>query len=1443
MDVRPNFEAKLLAAFAAASLVVVVLAAITWKVSQDAIEAALWVSHSHEVLDNVARAGEDTVLIESITRGYIISGDAGPLAERDMAISAREIVLRRIRDLTADNARQQERWARLREAADGRLAISRRAIQLRETEGFDAARAYSATAPVRETRERYLQVIREMEEEERRLLEERQAEQLREREIAVAAGALAALALIALLAATHFLIRRQMRSTEASRRALELANVRIQSVLDTVADGIITIGEHGIVETLNPAAERIFGYAAAEVIGHNVKMLMPEPYHSEHDGYLERYRVTGKARVIGIGREVAGRRKDGSTFPLELAVSEMRLNGERNFTGVVRDITVRKHTEAALRESEENLSTTLHSIGDAVLATDIEGRVTRMNPVAERLTGWPFAEAQGRPIDEVFRIVNEQTRAPAVVPVAKVIETGELQGLGNHTALIARDGTERPVADSAAPIRDAAGQVSGVVLVFRDVTAERQVERMIREQNELLEQRVRERTVQLRESEERLNFSLRPSHTGGWDLDLLDHTAHRTLEHDRIFGHGSLLPQWTYEMFLEHVLPEDRAEVDRRFREATAAQTDWSFECRIRRVDGEIRWIWAAGKHQRDETGQMQRMAGIVQDITERKQAEEALRRLNLELEAKVAARTKELEQANLTLTNREEEIRSVVENIVDCIITIDEEGIIHSANQVVEKIFGYALEDVIGQNVSMLMPEPHRGAHDGYLENYRRTGQARIIGIGREVEGLHKNGERIALDLAISEYFVRGQRFFTGILRDIRDRVRIVKDLEQARLDAEQANRAKSTFLAAMSHEIRTPMNGVIGMVDVLHQTSLKGYQVEIVDTIRDSAYSLLGIIEDILDFSKIEAGRLEIERASISVTAVVEQVCDMLDHLAAKKGVELTLFTDPTIPEEVLSDALRLRQVLVNLASNAIKFSSGGPRPGKVSIRARLAEHGSERVTVEFQVADNGIGMGEETQARLFTSFTQADVSTTRRFGGTGLGLAISRQLVNLMGGEITLRSDLDQGSTFRVRLPFAPLPPKSDAGRVVPDIAGLSCLAVGSAEGLADDLAVYLTHGGAAVERVSDLAIARKRASAYPAGLSVWVIDAGDERPSVDELHVATGARPDLEVRFVVIGRGQRRKPRAAASDLVLVDGNALSRQAFLKAVAIAAGRAQSEAETPSGKTEAEVSPPSHEEARRQGRLILVAEDNETNQKVILRQLGLLGFAADIAGNGRDALERWRTAKYALLLTDLHMPKMDGYELAAAIRTEEQGLRHTPIVALTANALAGEAERCREAGMDDYLSKPTPLEKLKAMLTNWLPVAAEPVPDLNVPLAPQAAALLPVDVSVLKTLVGDDAAVIREFLQDFRASSARIAAELRAACQQGRATVAGAAAHKLKSSARSVGALKLGDLCAELEQAGKTGENKTLAVLLPRFEQELATVEQYLDSLIAVAVRDRE
>ncbi len=822
----------------------------------------------------------------------------------------------------------------------------------------------------------------------------------------------------------------------------------------------------------------------------------------------------------------------------------------------------------------------------------------------------------------------------------------------------------------------------------------------------------------------------------------------------------------------------------------------------------------------------------LLSVIEDRKQAEESLRQLNEELEQKVSSRTAALEQTNLDISKKEEEIRSVVDHMMDCVITINDQGIILSANPAVEKILGYSHDEVIGENVSMLMLEPDHSAHDSYLDRHMRTGETRIIGIGREIVGKSKSGELIPMELSISEYLVQGARYFTGILRDIRERKRITLAMEQAMLKAEKANRAKSEFLAAMSHEIRTPMNGVIGMVDVLQQSSLNGAQTEMANIIHDSAFALLSIIDDILDFSKIEAGKLQIESVPMSIADVVESACETMSHIALHKDVELTLFTDPGIPAQVMGDPGRLRQILVNLTNNAVKFSSGQTRQGKVSVRTLPTESTAEQVKLEFRVTDNGIGMDAATQARLFTPFSQANSSTTRTYGGTGLGLAISRQLVNIKGGDISVQSEPGKGSVFIVRLAFQRVPEQPEATPSL--VAGLNCLVAGGSEGLADDIGAYLVHAGAKVERQAELAAVKEWIAKRPPGMCIVVVDTAAANLPLDQLRAAARAHPAQQTHFVVIRRGQRRKPRVEEDDLVLVDGNLLSRKVLLKAVAVASGRVKvSDWQAVTGEVKTVLTPLSREEARQQGSLILVAEDNEINQKVVLQQLKLLGQTADIVGNGRDALELWQSGDYGILITDLHMPEMDGYELTTSIRSAETGKTRIPIIAFTANALKGEAAHCREVGMDDYLSKPVQLVSLKAMLDKWLPRGShENEGDVPMVNRLQASSPLPVDVNVLKALIGDDEAAIREFLHDFRLSAAKIAAELRTACASGQAATAGALAHKLKSSSRSVGAMALGELCAGMEQAGKAGNNKALAALLPKFEQELASVAHFLE-----------
>ncbi len=656
--------------------------------------------------------------------------------------------------------------------------------------------------------------------------------------------------------------------------------------------------------------------------------------------------------------------------------------------------------------------------------------------------------------------------------------------------------------------------------------------------------------------------------------------------------------------------------------------------------------------------------------------------------------------------------------------------------------------------------------------------------------------------------------------------------DLDQARREADAANRAKSAFLATMSHEIRTPMNGVLGMVEILAQGRLTEHQTELINTIRESATTLLCIIDDILDFSKIEAGRLDIEYTPVCVPDIVEGLCNSLVPLAVAKAVELSLFISPDIPERLLSDDVRLRQLLYNLLGNAIKFSASDPeRRGRVAIRVEPSVEDSFRLS--FRIIDNGIGMKPETLAQIFSPFTQAEVDTTRRFGGAGLGLAICKRLVDLMQGEITAESTFGAGSTFTVTLPFTI--PKEQPETAPPPLADLDCIVVTDPKLNSADIRAYLEHAGAQVDVVDavDHAAIQRAAARGP----VVLIQYTERQPP--EIDPAFSAMNNM--RSLYINQGRRRRARVEKKHMVTLDGDALRRHALVRAVAVAAGRASPEVfqdpnEDDVLRDEA-IMPPTVAEARAQNRLILIAEDDDLNQRVILEQLRLLGYAGEVVGNGEEALRLWREGSYALLLTDLHMPEMDGYSLAQAIREEEHGRQHLPIIALTANALRGEKNRAKSAGMDAYLTKPVPLRTLREMLEKWLPQSASGTGSDSLGKKDQVAVGVPlVDVSVLKQLVGEDGETVKEFLTEYLVLARKLTEEIQTAFDAGDVRHVSAIAHKLKSSSRSVGALVLGDLCAGMENAGKEGDRTFIAEQMQEFEATWSAVENEISDLLS-------
>ncbi len=661
----------------------------------------------------------------------------------------------------------------------------------------------------------------------------------------------------------------------------------------------------------------------------------------------------------------------------------------------------------------------------------------------------------------------------------------------------------------------------------------------------------------------------------------------------------------------------------------------------------------------------------------------------------------------------------------------------------------------------------------------------------------------------------------FTGTHMDITER----KQSEEA---AYAANRSKSEFLANMSHEIRTPMNGVIGMVDILQQTPLLPEQARMLSTIHDSSMALLNILNDILDFSKIEAGKLDVESIPTHLREVTEGVAQLMLTVASNKGAQLSLFVDPALPVWMMSDPTRLRQILFNLLGNALKFVPQGA--GQVLLHVNPVLRVDGVMCVQFSIIDNGIGMSEAVVAKLFQPFTQADATTARKFGGTGLGLSITQRLVEMMHGRIIVTSTLGLGSEFMVEFPLLEAAAPRGRNQInTPDLTGVRVLAVTPIALSSTLFQVYLGSAGAQVKVVPDLATARLQL-AQQSGETVVLLDLTDEI-SPDDHPWPKGAHV---VRLVNRADSLAGKPESGPLETRIL-ARPLLHLDLIHGIAMAGGRvnAADPVQFVERRRTTRQMVPTVEEAAQSGQLILIAEDNETNRDVLREQLRLLGYAAEMANDGALALQMWRKgqigkiSRYALLLTDCHMPNMDGFELTKAIRESELSGAHLPIIAITANAMQGEAQRCRERGMDDYLSKPLRLNELGPMLHKWMPESVanlsadtpcmvdisskdeiKAVKERNPEIHPFAD--FPIwNPDILSELVGDNPALHKRLLEKFLINADIQVAAIVAAAGAADAATAGGEAHTLKSAARSVGALALGELCQSLENAGHAGD----------------------------------
>jgi PAS domain S-box-containing protein len=1282
---------------------------------------------------------------------------------------------------------------------------------------------------------------------------------------------------------------------------------------------------------------------------------------------------------------------------------------------------------------ERRYAVTLASIGDAVIATDTQARVTFLNPAAEALTGWPAADAVGRPLGEVFRIVNEQTRQPVEDPAAKVLRLGTVVGLANHTALLARDGRGAPIDDCGAPIIDDRGHMAGVVLVFRDVTQRRQADEaeVLRRANERMELAVRGSNVGVWEIEmsdgdyrhgrrlsvnvwEQLGYEgppadretvlaeMHPDDVAPVDEAVRRYLAGETTEYETearfrhrdgsyrtMLARGAAvhdaaskpsrfvgividitklkraekalreseqrwrslteaLPQlvwsatpdgacdyfssqWTEHTgvaeadllgwgWLETLHPEDREPTRHFWLESVAGRHPYDVEYRVRRRDGEYRWFKTRGVPIRDGGGTIVKWFGTCTDITDLRQTEEALRAgkqrfrtfvdhaadgfflqdeqgrildvnrraceslgytrdelvgmtpsdfdpdlIPARLEALVrqakAGKTvasearhrrkdgtlfpvevrgkafweggrqffvslardiTERKRAEEALRESEERFRGTFENAAVGIAHTDLDGRFLRVNEKLGDILGYSREELLTKNVQDVTC-PEDWAID--REQFGPLLGGEVPSFSRDKRYLRRDGSPVWVAVSVSlQRDAAGMPLNTiSVVRDIAHRKRLEKELRRAVGVAEAANRAKDEFLALVSHEIRTPMNAILGMTELALDTDLTENQRQCLKTVKSAADNLLGIINALLDFAKIEAGKLELDPADFSLRAAVGDTLRALAVRAHAKGLELIYQVQSDVPDALVGDAGRLRQVLINLVGNALKFTDAG----EVIVGVELdgdpppPSPGAGEVGLRFTVRDTGIGIPPEQQQRIFRAFEQEDASTTRKYGGTGLGLTIAARLVALMGGQITVDSAPGRGSTFAFTARFGHRPhqPEPDTSRQPVLLHGLRVLVVDDNATNRRILEEWLRGWQMEPAAAGDgLAALDALWDAVSAGRPYALVLLDARMPDTDGLALAAKIRKRAELsatRIVLLTSGDRPGDWARLREL-RVNAHLLKpvqQDELLETIYRVMSRSNGDAPpAASAAAEGEQAP-----AARPLR-VLVAEDNEFNAQLLEQLLGRRGHRVRLASNGREALGLAGEGAFDLLLLDMHMPELDGLQVARAVRERERTAGgHLPIIALTARSRKEDRERCLGAGMDDFLAKPIQAADLWAAIDRAVgarPAAEPPGPGL-------------LDPRVLLAACGGEGAILEKLCLTFRARLPDHLKAVQDALRDRDAPRLREAAHKLTGMV-AVFSPAAGGVASELEDHAAQGRFEGARALVGQLE---ATAEELM------------
>ncbi|MFQ5646119.1 MAG: response regulator [bacterium] len=811
---------------------------------------------------------------------------------------------------------------------------------------------------------------------------------------------------------------------------------------------------------------------------------------------------------------------------------------------------------------------------------------------------------------------------------------------------------------------------------------------------------------------------------------------------------------------------------------------------------------------------------------------------------------------AQIIITGKaEEELRDsemwnslIAASSFDAVISIKDDGTILRWNPQSEAVFGWSAEEAIGRNLpSTIIPSLYQGSHEFGLHNFTETGEKSILNKRLEIIALHKKGNEFPIALSISSgKLLKGVLTYTVFVHDITERKRFEAELIKAKELAETANKAKSQFLANMSHEIRTPMNGIIGMTELTLGTNLTDEQRKFMVMVKDSADELLNLINDILDFSKIEASKLEFDHIGFQLRYTVEHTLEMLSLRADKKGLEMICHIPPEAPDCLIGDPSRLRQIITNLAGNSIKFTN----QGEVAVHVSVESQTEKTITLHFIVVDTGIGIPAEKQKLIFAPFSQADGSMTRKYGGTGLGLAISSKLVERMQGRIWLESEEGKGSKFHFTCKFGlqDLPKDDQMTAEMEKLSGLTVLVAddnATNRSLMKELLINWKMKPIMVESGQKALETIKKAGKE--AFSLLIIDS--QMPEMDGFALIERIK-NIEQNSCIMMLTSYGKHGDAARCRELGINSYLRKPIksndLLSAIKKLIGCWSPEEENPDLITTHTLL-----ENRRYLHILLV-EDKAINQELAVIMVNSWGHTVVVANNGKEALEALEKKEFDLVLMDIQMPEMDGFEATAIIREKEKKTGgHMPIIAMTAHAMKGDRERCLEAGMDDYVSKPIVAKKLfdaierlagdkkKAapaalkIISEIPPKAVNEIPEITEKTEPENQEKKIFDRNAIMTRVNGNINLLLKIIGLFQEDCPKMLAEIRQAIEAGDSKALERSAHALKGSVSHFEAHASFEAALSLEKTGRNGDLSSAKDTLALLEKELETFVSVLSS----------